>query len=146
MTSIVINSQESLQRACGDLRELWNKHKFLRLDIKKGTGRSLPQNAITHAWYGQLALELQDTDELGWKCYCKLHYGVPILRAEDEEFREVYDSAVKPMSYENKLVVMRHWPVSSIMTKEQLSKYAEMMQTEFAKHGVMLEFPINAKS
>lgn len=141
MSAIVINSAESLQRAIGDLRDLWTKHKFLRLDVKAGKDRSLPQNSLTHAWYAQIARELREDDELGWKCYCKLHHGVPILRAEDEEFRETYDSVIKPLSYEQKLRAMRCWPVTSIMTKEQLSKYAESMQIDFARRGVRLEFP-----
>ena len=141
MAAIVVNSVDSLQRAIGELREMWNRHKFLRLNVKTGQDRSLPQNAITHVWYEQIARELREDDELGWKCFCKLHYGVPILRAEDAEFRETYDAVIKPLTYEQKLKAMRCWPVTSIMNKEQLSKYAEMLQVEFAKRGVMLEFP-----
>lgn len=141
MNALVINSAESLQRAIGDLRDLWNQHKFLRVNIKAGKDRSLPQNAITHVWYGQIARELRDDDTLGWKCYCKLHHGVPILRAENEEFRETYDGAIKGLSYEQKLKIMRILPVTSLMTKEQLSKYAEQVQVDFAQRGVTLEFP-----
>lgn len=141
MSAIVINSADSLQSAFGELREMWNRHKFLRLSIKAGRDRSIPQNALTHAWYGQIARELREDDELGWKCYCKLHHGVPILRAEDAEFRDTYDKAIKGLSYEQKLIVMRLFPVTSLMTKEQLSKYAEAVQTDFAQRGVLLEFP-----
>lgn len=141
MTALVINSAESLQRAIGDLRDLWNQHKFLRLNVKAGKDRSLPQNAITHVWYGQIARELREDDALGWKCYCKLHHGVPILRAENEEFRETYDGAIKGLGYEQKLQIMRILPVTSLMTKEQLSKYAEAVQADFAQRGVTLEFP-----
>lgn len=141
MTALVINSPESLQQALGDLREMWNRHKFLRVSVKAGKDRSLPQNAITHAWYGQMARELREDDEMGWKCYCKLHHGVPIMRLDDDEFREAYDAVIKPLSYEKKLIAMRHWPVTSLMTKEQLSKYAEAVQTDFAGKGVLLQFP-----
>lgn len=141
MSALVINSAESLSRALGDIREAWNKHKFLRLTMRTGKDRSLPQNSFTHAWYGQLARELREDDELGWKCYCKLHHGVPILRAENEEFRLAYDSAIKGLSYEQKLQVMRLLPVTSLMTKAQLSKYAEAVQADFARRGVRLEFP-----
>lgn len=141
MAALVINSVESLQLAMGEIRETWNRYKFLRVSLKTGKDRSIPQNALTHAWYGQIARELREDDELGWKCYCKLHHGVPILRAEDDEFRETYDSVIKPLSYEQKLMAMRCWPVTSIMTKEQLSKYAEAVQADFARRGVRLEFP-----
>lgn len=141
MSTITINSADGLQSFIGDLRGLWDRYKFLRINIKTGKDRSLPQNAITHVWYGQIARELREDDELGWKAYCKLHHGVPILRAEDEEFRTAYDSTIKPMTYEQKLTVMRFWPVTSIMTKEQLSKYAESVQDDFLRRGVRLEFP-----
>lgn len=141
MTELIINSDGLLQNFFGDIRELYSKHKYLRISIKTGKDRSLPQNAITHAWYGQLARELREDHELGWKCYCKLHHGIPILRAEDEEFRTSYDAVIKPLSYEKKLIAMRHWPVTSIMTKDQLSKYAEAMQVDFRARGVLLEFP-----
>jgi len=143
MSAIVINSAESLSRALGDIREAWNKHKFLRVNVRTGKDRSLPQNAVTHVWYSQIANELREDDELGWKCYCKLHHGVPILRAENEEFRLAYDNAIKGLSYEQKLQVMRLLPVTSLMTKEQLSKYAEAVQADFARRGVRLEFPEN---
>ena len=142
MTTFVVNSMESLQNTLGEVRDLWNKHKYLRMSVKAGTDRSIPQNAITHAWYSQIARELRDDTELGWKCYCKLHHGVPILRTEDEEFRLAYDAVIKPLDYENKLIAMRCWPVTSIMTKDQLSRYAEAMQVDFARQGVRLEFPV----
>lgn len=141
MNALIINSAESLQRVIGDLRDLWNQHKFLRVNVKAGKDRSLPQNSITHAWYAQIARELRPATETEWKSHCKLHYGVPILRTEDEEFRASYDAVIKPLAYENKLIAMRCWPVTSLMTKDQLSQYAVAMQADFAKHGVRLEFP-----
>lgn len=102
--------------------------------------RTEEQNAISHAWYAQLAKELRDDTALGYKCFCKLHFGVPILRAEDEEFRKVYDTVLKQLSYEKKLEVMKILPVTSIMKTKQLSQYLEAMQAHFAK-DVKLEFP-----
>jgi len=141
MTTAIINSDQSLQSVFGQLREMYQRHRFLRLSVKTGKARSLQQNNITHAWYEQLARELREDDALGWKCYCKLHHGVPILRAEDGEFREAYDTVIKPLAYEKKLIAMRHWPVTSLMSKEQLSKYAEAVQRDFYDKGVILAFP-----
>ncbi len=134
-----MNSAESLQDGLGEIRDLWNRYKYLRLNVKTGEDRSLPQNAFTHLWYEQIARELREDDALGWKCHCKLHFGVPILRAEDAEFRDAYDLVIKPLSYEKKIIAMRCWPVTSIMSKEQLSKYAELVRADFAGRGVILE-------
>ena len=135
---LTINSAESLSLALGDIRESWNRHKFLRLTVKTGQDRSRKQNNFSHAWYEQIARELREDDTLGWKRYCKLHHGVPILRAEDAEFREMYDAAIKGLTYEQKLKVMGFLPVTSLMTKEQLTKYAEAVAEDFKGRGVVL--------
>lgn len=140
MNTLVINSDTSLQTVIGTLREMYLQHRYVKISAKTGKPRSLDQNAISHAWYEQLARELREEDALGHKCYCKLHLGVPILRAEDDEFREFYDNAIKGMSYERKLAAMKFLPVTSLMTKPQLSKFLEAMQIDFAARGVLLEF------
>lgn len=112
----------------------------MRVEIKP-KGRTKAQNAFSHAWYEEIARAMPEDDALGWKCYCKLHHGVPILRAEDDEYRDVYDQAIKGLSYEQKLQVMRLFPVTSLMTTKQLSKYAESVRDDFSARGVLLSFP-----
>lgn len=136
-----INSDESLQRFIGDVRELYKRHHFLRATIKTGTARSPSQNAIAHVWYEQIARELREDTALGVKNYCKLHFGVPIMRAEDEEFRQLYDLVIRPLPYERKIAAMNAWPVTSLMNKDQNSQYLEAMQAGFAGR-VRLEFPL----
>jgi len=141
MSEAIINSDVSLQAFIGDIRADYQQHKFIRAKWVNGKIRTLDQNSISHAWYEQIARELREDDTLGWKGFSKLTCGVPILRAEDEEFRTTYDSAIKPMSYEKKLEIMKFWPVTSIMKKPQLSKYLEAMQAAFARRDVYLTFP-----
>lgn len=137
----IVNSDESLQRFMGELRNQYQAHRYLRISIKTGKARTLPQNDITHVWYGQIARELPEDDALGWRCYCKLHHGVPIMRAEDDEFRSMYDSVIKGRTYEEKLLMMKYLPVTSLMSRKQLSAYAEAVQADFRARGVMLAFP-----
>lgn len=137
----IVNSDESLQRFMGELRNQYQAHRYLRISIKTGKARTLPQNDITHVWYSQIARELPEDDALGWRCYCKLHHGVPIMRAEDDEFRGMYDSVIKGRTYEEKLLMMKYLPVTSLMSRKQLSAYAEAVQADFRARGVMLEFP-----
>jgi len=102
--------------------------------------RSLEQNNKTHAWYEEIAAVLKEYDAQGWKRYCKLHHGVPIMRAEDDEFKTFYDSAMKrSLTYEQKLIAMDFVPVTSIMNKSQLSKYFEAVRDDFFAKGVNLE-------
>lgn len=140
MTTFTVNSDTSLQQAIGELRELYKVHKFLSITIKTGKARSIDQNSISHAWYEQIARELRDDTALGVKNYCKLHFGVPILRAENEDFRIQYDTVLKPLTYEKKLMAMNFLPVTSLMTKPQLSQYLEAIQQAYAGR-VQLEFP-----
>jgi hypothetical protein len=146
MAAIVVNSAERLQSILGDIREQWGKHHYLRVTIKTGKDRSLDQNAISHAWYEQIARELREDSPEDVKSECKLRFGVPILRAHDEDFREMYDASMKGhLSYHQKLKAMRFLPVTSLMTVPQLSQYLEDMQRHYAKVGVMLEFPEDAR-
>jgi len=141
VTDYVIYSEVELQRFFGDTRETFREYGHVKCSVKSGKRRSLNQNDIGHAWYAQLARELREDDEGGWKCYCKLHHGVPILRAEDADFRATYDKAIRPLTYEQKLAVMRILPVTSLMTKAQKSKYLEEVQKDFQARGVWLQFP-----
>ena len=145
MSAWTVNSESALQAFIGDMRDLFKQHKFVKVSAKIGKARSLDQNAISHCWYEQLARELKEDDALGWKSYCKLHHGVPILRAEDEQFREFYDRTLRvTLTYDQKLDAMKFLPVTSLMTKPQLSKYLEAVRDDFIKRGVRLEFPEEA--
>ena len=141
MTTAYANSEQSLSKLIGDLRELWREHKYLRISIKAGKDRSLDQNATSHVWYAQIAAELREDTAEGVKCECKLRFGVPLLRAEDADFREMYDAAIKKsLTYEQKLKAMRFLPVTSLLSTKQMTRYLSDIQAEYAHRGVILEF------
>lgn len=103
--------------------------------------RTLDQNGQSHVWYEQLAKELPEDNAIGWKRYCKLHFGVTILRAVDSEFRDLYDRCIlKNLTYEQKLQAMDILPVTSRMKTESFNQYFEAMQNYFRPLGVNLEF------
>ena len=145
MPTLHINSQPSLSNAIGELRALWDEHKFLRVSIKTGRDRSAELNALSHVWYEQVARETRDDDALGVKAYCKLVHGIPILRADDDEFRSIYDAGLKHLSYEQKLVAMKWLPVTSEMTVKQMLRYLDAVREDFRSPErpapVFLEFP-----
>lgn len=143
VSMIYVNSEPTLSKLIGDLRELWREHKFLRVSIKTGKDRSLDQNAISHAWYQQIATELREQTVLQIKAECKLIYGVPILRAEEEDFRAFSNMALKRLTYEQRLETMKFVPVTSIMTVDQLSQYLVAMQKGY-QGRVALSFPEEA--
>lgn len=141
MSDWIANSEQSLQTMLGDLREEFRTAKYLKVKCTTGRKRSLNQNDISHAWYQQMAREDRQYDELGHKSYCKLHHGVPILRAEDSDFREAYDASIKNLTYEQKIVAMKLFPVTSLMTKAQLTAYLEAVKQDYETRGIYLMFP-----
>lgn len=141
-----VNSKQTLSKVIGDIRVMWDEHKYLRVTVTAGRDRSLQQNAISHAWYQQIADELREDSPLGVKRFCKLTIGVPILRAEDDEFRAGYDKVIRPLSYELKFDAMDILPVTSRMNTTQLSAYLETMQSRYLARGVVLEFPMDGDS
>ena len=146
MSQQVINSEASLRKFQKDIAGQFQEHKFLRVNVKEGVGRSLDQNAISHAWYNEIAIQTMDTPE-NVKCECKLRFGVPILRAEDADFKEMYDASIlRNLTYEQKLKAMVFIPVTSNMTKKQLSRYLEHIQTSYAQEGVIVDFPVQEKA
>ena len=92
--------------------------------------RSLDQNALINSMYGDIAQAKKDESTSQVRRRCKLHFGVPILRGCDEEFRAVYDKVVKPHDYETKLAIMDYLPVTSRMGKAKATEYINTVMSE----------------
>lgn len=144
MSKHILNSEIGLQSFIGTIRELWHSRRWLEISVKEGKGRSVEQNAVMHGWFAQVARELREDNARGVKRFCKLHFGVPILRAEDDDFRAAYDRVIKPLPYADKLVAMDILPVTSAMTTIQLEACMTDIQDHYGqpKHGgVKLAYP-----
>jgi hypothetical protein len=138
---MIINSEQALQEAIGELRERFNQHKYLTMTLKHGKHRGLPINSLSHTWYCQISRELREGSPLQVKAFCKLHYGVPIMRVECAVFREAYDTRIKSgFTYEQKLILMESFPVTSLMTNPQIKQYLDAVQAGYAGR-VLLEYP-----
>jgi len=97
--------------------------------------RSLEQNALSHALYKQAAEQFGDRTPQDVRRECKLRYGVPILRGADPEYCAAYDKAIKPHSYEDKLQMMDYWPVTRLMTVDQMQYYLDTVMLALAGQG-----------
>lgn len=113
------------------------------VDITSGKHRTVEQNRLQRLWLNEAAGQMgQPAEEL--RALCKLTVGVPILRAENEEFRAKYDAVVRPLPYEAKLAIMREpldLPVTRLMSTEQKTRYLEGIAKLFAEQGVVLTEP-----
>lgn len=132
--------QDGLLEAADDkTRDFINGLPYQPIKFVTTDKRTLDQNSISHVWYGQIGKAL-DASAAYAKCYCKLHFGVPILRAENEKFRALYDKVFKHgLTYVEKLEAMRILPVTSLMNKEQKGRYLSEIQQHFADQGIYLE-------
>ncbi len=135
-----VNSHQSLSVAIGELRSLFDKAKFFTMTLKHGKKRTLSQNAIAHTWYAQVADEEHEYTAEGVKCLCKLHYGLPLLRGEDDEVNAAAEMVIDLLPYENKIEAMKYFPITSLMTTKQLNKYLDHVQDHYAGR-VPLRFP-----
>ena len=140
MSKHKINSDESLSKFIGEVREKYKQLHYLEISIKeRGKHRSLDQNWVSHGWYKKVSLEEGEYTPEEIKRLCKLHFGVPILRADDEAFNAWCVNVIDLLPYESRVEAMEHLPVTSIMTTKQMSLYMEHMQKHYAGR-VELEF------
>jgi glutamate-1-semialdehyde aminotransferase len=87
----------------------------------------------------QLGDQTADEVQREWK----LTIGVPILRSENESFREFYDQALRPRTYEQKLAAMTFVPITSIMTVPQMSAFMDAVLRRCSENGILLTIPEN---
>ena len=112
--------------------------------IKSGKPRSVDQNKLQRKWLLEAAEQLEGNTPEELRGYCKLHFGVPIVRNENDKFREAYDKYLRPLSYEHKIALMQtplDFPVTRIMTTKQKTLYLDNMYTHFTGLGCILTVP-----
>lgn len=114
------------------------------VSIAKGGKRSLKQNRLQRLWLNEIAEQLGDLTPEDVRAYCKLTVGVPILRAENDTFRERYDAIIKPLPYEQKMALMMEpldFPITRIMTTKQATAYLDGVHRHFSERGIVLTDP-----
>lgn len=126
-----------------------NMQGAFTLTIEKGIRekRSTDQNRLQRLWVNEAEQQGDMTAE-EYRAYCKLHFGVPMLRNENDTFAEMYDDKIRdripPYSYEQKLEFMAlPWDlhVTRLMTIKQHDKYLNMMYNHFTSLGMLLTIP-----
>jgi hypothetical protein len=116
----------------------------LTVALTKGGRRSIRQNKLQRLWLNEISEQLGDQTPEEVRGYCKLTIGVPILRAENETFRERYDAIVRPLPYPQKLALMMEpldFPITRLMTTKQATAYLDGVHRHFSEMGVQLTDP-----
>lgn len=126
------------------LAELLRGRKMpITVSWAQGASRSAAQNRLSQRWYSDISRQLGDRTHEDVRAECKLRFGVPILRAENEAFRLSYDQIMKPMPYEAKLEAVKAFdlPVTRLMLVDQMRAYMDEVQREFSQQGIHLTDP-----
>ncbi len=126
------------------VHDKYQQREPMTITVQEGKRRSIDQNSISHKWYAQIAMDTGEMSAHEVRRFCKLHFGVPILRAESTRFRESYDLVIKPMEYPMKLVAMEIFPVTRLMKTKQMTRYLKDIQKHYADRNtdpVLLQFP-----
>lgn len=116
----------------------------ITVKVETGGKRTVRQNKLSRLWIMEIAEQKPESTSEEWRGYCKLTLGVPILRAEDDEFREKYDKIVRPLPYETKLALMQEpldFPVTRLMNVKQQTAYLDAIHRHFSSEGVVLTDP-----
>lgn len=108
---------------------------------RPGRDRTLDQNRLQFLWAREASDQRGDMTADEVRCEWKLQHGVPIMREDSGEFRDVYDAAIKPLPYALKLKAMRFIPVTSEMKVRQMVRYLDAVQRECLEHGLKLTDP-----
>lgn len=114
------------------------------VSLMDGKHRTNDQNRLQRKWVNEIAEQLGDQTPEEVRGYCKLAFGVPLLRNENEVFRISYDKIVKPLPYEQKLALMMEpfdFGVTRIMTTRQKTAYLDSIYRHFTGQGLVLTNP-----
>lgn len=141
MATRVIREPEDIAKLSSFLSA---RTKFpLTVTVTQGANRSGVQNRLAQRWFTDIARQLGDQTHDDVRAECKLHFGVPILRAENEAFRQSYDSTMKHLPYEEKLAAVKAFdlPVTRLMTAKQMTAFMDEMQRTWTQRGFRLTDP-----
>lgn len=130
------------------LRHIESREGEFTVSITQGVKRSVEQNKLQRLWILELTEQMQrdnpDITSEDVRATIKLHYGVPILREENESFKLQYDRVVKPLEYSAKLELMKEpidFPVTRLMSVKQNKQYLDTVYREFSMKGFVLTDP-----
>ncbi|MAK86537.1 MAG: hypothetical protein CMK96_06265 [Pseudomonas sp.] len=115
----------------------------LTVSWSQGAPRTGAQNRLAQRWFTDIATQLGDRTHEEVRAECKLVFGVPILRAENEAFRLSYDRIMKHLPYEEKLAAVMAFdlPVTRMMTLKQMAAFMDAMERHWRAQGIRLTDP-----
>lgn len=142
---IAVNGATRLSEAVTKLTAMFREHKYVVVSLRPGKDRTLDQNALWFALYQRIAEMTQVGDVEDARRYCKLHYGVPIMRRDCDDFRRGWNQVFLHLTYEQKLELMGPcplfgpdgFPVTRLFNRVQGIQYTDRIVEAFTDRGVV---------
>lgn len=102
--------------------------------------KTTSQNAMQWALYRDISAQRPDMSVNDVQKYCKLRFGVGILKSVDPDFAAYYDAHFKGMTYEQKLELMSLIDITSQerFKAPQMSQYLDEIIAHWTAQGVAL--------
>jgi hypothetical protein len=138
VTERILNTPEELDLW---IRFLLSRKLPITVTSVDGRDRTLEQNRLQFLWAREASDQRGDMTPDEVRCEWKLIFGIPILREQSPKFRDVYDTAIKPLPYAKKLKAMQFIPVTSEMRVRQMVRFLDAVSRECAEQGIKLTEP-----
>jgi|TARA_R110000796_G_scaffold131441_1_gene247003 hypothetical protein len=131
----IVNSDTAYKQLLKQIQEDYQETHYLKGKYTKSTSRSIPQNAMIHSmishvaeWYGNTMKEQ--------KCECKLDFGLPILRRDEERFEKIGEM-LDSLTREQALDVIEPIDITSAMNREQGAEMITTMLDYYPRHDLV---------
>lgn len=141
-TTRIIQTTDDVSSLCALVR---NRKTPFTVVIKDGKHRTKGQNSLQHKWYAEAAEQLRDHTAGEYKCYCKITFGVPILRGSDEGFNAMWEKRVSHLPREQQMELVEFISVTSLLSSKEKSLYLDQTQRFLIERGVHLTIPEDKK-
>ncbi|UNK39337.1 hypothetical protein MNR02_06430 [Shinella sp. H4-D48] len=141
----IVDTEQALEQF---YKFIANRKLPFTASITDGKHRTNDQNSLQRKWVLEISAQLVDQTSEEVRGYCKLHFGVPILRNENDVFKAEYDAVIMPLPYEHKLKLMMvpfDFGVTRIMTTRQKTDYLNAIHRHFSEQGLILTNPEDRK-
>lgn len=113
--------------------------------IKEEGSQSDKQRNLSFRWYADLAKQKEGWTATDARAYCKLHFGIALLRETEPDYRDQWDSMFRDtLSYEQKLALMvepHDYPVTRLLGVKGMIEYLDRVQRGMAEKGYWLSDP-----
>ena len=141
MATRILRSADDIDRLSGFLsaRTKWP----VTVTITQGASRSSQQNRLAQVWYSDVARQIGDMTHDEVRADCKVTFGAPILRTENEAFRQEWDATIGCLPHEaqRRFVQVLDVPVTRLMTVKQMTAFMDAMQRHWSGIGIRLTDP-----